>query len=259
MSKQGRFTSNRKSPSKAGVVWGSDSWKDDLGEYTNVTFSDNQVKPQKHPTPQSGVAHWTFNDSETDGSTLYDVWGDHNGTLHSITTGVDGRYSDAYQFDGSGYVDFDRSILAELSNTSFSIAVRVYRTGAGTVVGFIQDGYDDYILLRQNSEYPNYRLSNGLELNTPWTEYTNRWVDVVMVFSLETSSLTVHIENTDVSETTTSNANSLDLTSEHASIGRDPRRPDHHFHGRISDLRLYNKALSPTEVDRLYHSGSIIS
>lgn len=254
-----RLTSRKKSSSNTDIVWGSKDWKDDLDEHTNITFSNGQIRPQKHTTPQSGIAHWTFNNSETQGSTLYDVWGNYNGTLHSVTTGVDGRFSDAYSFDGSGYVEFEQSVLSELSNTSFSVATRVYRTGTGTIVGFIADGFDDYILLRENSEYPNFRLSNNLELNTPWTDYTDRWVDIVLVFSLETDSLTLYIENTLVSETSISNANPLDLTGEQAIIGRDPRHSDHHFHGRISDIRLYSEALSSNEVDRLYRTGSIIS
>jgi len=159
---------------------------------------------------------------------------------------------------GSGFIEFDRTILSELSQTSFSILARVYRTGPGTIIGFISDNYDDYVLLRQTSDYPNFRLSNELQLDTPWTAYTDRWIDVILVFSIESNSLTLYIENQHIDETSVTNAHSLDLTNETANIGRDPRSRDQGFRGRISDLRFYNKAITPDEVDRVYHTGSII-
>ncbi|MFD1570217.1 LamG domain-containing protein [Halorubrum laminariae] len=257
MSNQGKFTTNRKTPAEV-VAWGSAGWEDDLDDHSNITISQGRIKPQVHTRPPSGITHWTFNDSEIQDTTISDVWGDHNGTLHSVTTSVEGRSSDAYSFDGSGFIEFDRDILSELSQTSFSIAIRVYRTGPGAIIGFISDNHDDYILLRQRSDYPNFRLSNQLELDTPWATYTDRWVDIILVFSIETDSLTLYIENEQVDETTITNALPLDLTNERASIGRDPRSYDRGFHGRISDLRFYNKAITQDEVDRLYHTGSII-
>lgn len=253
-----RLTSHRKPPTRSEVAWGTNGWEDDLDDHSNITISQGRIKPQTHTRPPSGIVRWTFNDSETHSSTISDVWGDHNGTLHSVTTGVDGRFSDAYSFDGSGFIEFDRTILSELSQTSFSILARVYRTGPGTIIGFISDNYDDYVLLRQTSDYPNFRLSNELQLDTPWTAYTDRWIDVILVFSIESNSLTLYIENQHIDETSVTNAHSLDLTNETANIGRDPRSRDQGFRGRISDLRFYNKAITPDEVDRVYHTGSII-
>ncbi len=46
------------------------------------------------------VSYWTFNKASMQGETVKDVWGENNGTIKGEPKAVEGKFSEAMEFDG---------------------------------------------------------------------------------------------------------------------------------------------------------------
>ena len=52
------------------------------------------------------VSYWTFDKTDIDGDTVKDVFGENDGTMKGDPKVVEGKVSQALEFDGDDYVDF---------------------------------------------------------------------------------------------------------------------------------------------------------
>lgn len=164
---------------------------------------------------------------------------------------------ESINFDGNNeYLSIDSDVLTRVSNNDFSISFWAYKADSsdGTIIGFIGDNYDDYILLRENSQYPNFRLSNAAEVDTSWSGFRGQWTHVTVTYDDDTSTNKVYFDG----ELKDSNSGSgqLDISDENPSVGRDGRDQDY-YEGHLDELRIYNRELNETEVQKLFNTEDI--
>lgn len=212
-------------------------------------------------TPTNGlVGYWSFNEEKTENRWVKDISGlKNNGSLEgNIDTNTRGRIGGSYAFDGGSYISNKQSVLEEISNTSFTIQTWIYRdsTTDDTFVGFIDNDYDGFILIRNSNRYPNVRFENingtRLDLN-PSDLPEGEWENVVVAYSENTGEAKVFYNSELVASKSFAEeeSNKIDVKGEKADIGRDGRGNEY-FNGMIDEPRIYNRSLSQEEIQRLY-------
>lgn len=230
--------------------------------------------------PTNGlIAYWPFSGNANDAS-----GNGHHGTVYGATLVNDrfGIANRAYSFDGVDdsivvphHADF--SFPAEVS---FSISLwvkscdgdRVFSVGLWTkdftypYTDSVVQGYN--ISMNPNGEIGGHSYgtsSTGPDLNSVSTYADGKWHHAVLVAS---DTIKVPFENSRrwsglfvdgrlVDSDYNSNNNQVhDLSRNIADIviGRTPGFSTH-FNGLIDDIRIYNRALSATEVGNLYNEG----
>lgn len=206
--------------------------------------------------PTSGlVAFWPLS------NTTNDVSGNsYNGTATALTPFFD-RFTNnigAYEFDGttSSVAVADAAPL-RLGSGSFALNAWVklysYSSTASIIMGkrVVGTGNSGWSWGITNTGYLNF--SNGLT-NTPSnaTISTGSWHMVTVSYDYANSQkLSIYIDNVlHGSATGVSNANASTTASLY--VGRDNPGGAYFFDGELSDLRIYNRALSVTDVNNLY-------
>lgn len=223
------------------------------------------------------IGHWpldrrdTVTSSDTVG-TVFDRSGNsENGILTNFasikTARVIGRIFESLTFDGSND-RVNQTISANLGS-SFSVSAWVYPTKASTGAFSLQ-----CIVSSEVSSYSNYWFclgpfdNSGLKMHfglyegtnnplaiNPTTITLNKWVHVVGVRDVTSDTVNLYINGVlvnSVSDTTTSVPTYSDFN-----IGGQVSVANRFFGGRIDDVRLYNRALTGTEINALYRLGLI--
>jgi hypothetical protein len=209
-------------------------------------------------TLQKGlVGHWTMDDADTSGGTLYDRSAyDNHGTLkNGVTTGASSIIGEAYSFDTStDYLDLPRgnSILPTKATTCSLWAKRAGSTGdrqtvllTGRDVNSGVEFRDNLMRIHtQNNEARhNFGLTNG-----DWTH---------LALSYESGSGgAFYIDGSQVS----SISDGGDIVYPEF-YGNAPTIGSHggglyEFNGDVTDTRIYNRALSGSEISALYNMRS---
>jgi hypothetical protein len=222
------------------------------------------------------IAYYPFNNSAADSSGHA-----NNGIIHnaSPTTNRFGAGNSAYYFDGaSGYITVGDKAELRLNNTNFSINYWVnldeYISNSGSAVlaknnGPFQNGWNTSItgLGNVNGDPANgraghafYNVSGG---GDPFAIgklviATGNWSMVTVLYNLTKQQVSFYINgvlDTTVSNIPTPNPNtSVDLF-----IGKDGfvdpsgLTPPYYIKGKLDDIRIYNRALSISEIQRLFH------
>lgn len=209
-------------------------------------------------TPDSGVARYTFDSEDTNGSAI-DVWNGNDASISGATAGVSGANqtyttNEALSFDGSDdYVDPPSAIDSLIDNDIFSIAFWFY-------VDSNTSSPHDYGNGRCTLRY-EFKGSNGWE----WVIYdgsTDYWVTMGLTATGEWHHTVLTLNSSGVMEAyldgtskgTDSTASPQD--NKPVRIGGKASGVDF-WPGDVDDLRYYDKALSDTEVSNLYNNGSI--
>jgi len=201
------------------------------------------------------VGHWKFD--EGSGTIAYDASGnDNHGMLINSPEWVDGKMGGALEFDGSSnYVDCGNnaslSALSKLTVEAFfkpNTVSPLYQQIVGKQ-GFLNEYriilYENDIVSQIYDTTHEYsvRSSNG----GVYAE-AGVWYHAVMTY--DGANLKLYINGTLVdtlSLAITINPNYLPLN-----IGRNNSNV-FYFNGQIDDLRIYNRALSPEEIQDLYN------
>ncbi len=230
-----------------------------------------------HQEPQSGdglVAHWKLD--ETSGNTAYDAAGGKNGTVYGAawTAGLIGG---ALSFDGvDDYValpnnepiwlpreDFAVSLWCRFAQEATGLEVLVDLNAAasgtasnrlGCAVNRLDTGITGFSMVTGNGTlealYGNTPLAGG------------EWYHIVAVRQGTTQALYI---NTVVDGARTCSPDPIDYAGNYdddkVNLGRVSRAgitPAGYFGGLIDDVRLYNQALSQTQVDELYGAGVVV-
>jgi len=200
------------------------------------------------------IAYYPFNGNADDES----GYGNHGTVMGPVLTsdrfGVD---SSAYEFDGlSTYITVPNSPSLQSPTTELTqIAwINIYSWGSG--------GFWGPVLMKSNSSANafQYRLSVGTGgINTA----INNWENAVNVFdtlnfnnwymvasTLKNDTVKVYVNGVYKGEGTLTGPISLDTKP--LEIGRDTPGSTEVFHGKIDDIRIYNRALSESEIDTIY-------
>lgn len=216
--------------------------------------------------PDSGVSRWTFDTDDTDGSTAVDVWGGNDGTIVGATTGATGANqtyttNEAYSFDGTDdrvRVPDDASLRGF---SAFTVSLWVYLDNKNDDRGYAGKYSND----TNNGWYFHYDTSDDIHRfvnytgtgpnNVPFADSTPQagvWEHVTLTFeenaTAELYSNGAFVADAGVGEFANSSSDMF--------IG-DIADGTFMMDGRIDDVRLYDTALTDSEVSNLHTTGTI--
>jgi len=223
---------------------------------------------QKNFLTDGLVGYWSFDGNDISGTVAYDRAGTNNGTITGAVSTI-GRLGQALSFDGSGdRINLDTNRYAiNVESLSISFWEKTI-SSAGNVAVYSQgnSGSTNPVVVFGNyTMYPNaMSLSFRSDANSgnfegisdsstvyrdgEWHHFvgTRSGDDVVLYRDgSQVASTTLVGQGTG---TTTLNKQTI------GALGRSSYNFD--WPGLIDEVRVYNRALSPTEVEVLYNAGS---
>jgi len=234
---------------------------DILNDYGYIPFTyDPNVEnsPVLQVDSTNLMAHYKFNGNLLDSS-------GNNRTL-SQTGAITYNTSSQNSFPYSQYIDTTATAQTNFTttpdinqNVPISFAFWFFVSGTGT---YTMMGYGDYSLSSPSIQFDfngGNQLTVHAALSNRWTTSPtvsglsiNTWYHCVYTLN-NTASVQVILYLNGVSRATgTGNANQTLGTSKHLVIGESGDK-DRGFLGRIGDVRIYNKVLTPSEVLELYN------
>jgi hypothetical protein len=199
------------------------------------------------------IAYYPFNGNANDESN-----NNNHGTVNGATLTTDrfGNANNAYSFDGiDDYIDCGNDTSLDVTD-GITVCVWMYTTNNTDEMHPISKGtiYSswDLIVYNPNMQY-EFRVK-GPNLAPPCKNIlTNEWVHLVGVYN--GSSVSVYQNgNLCVSE---QGSGSIPTTSALLLIGKD-KDSRFEYEGKLDEIRIYDRALSSTEIYQLYTQGIII-
>lgn len=205
------------------------------------------------------VGHWKLDESS--GTTASDNAGGNDGTLISMNPGSDwvtGKVDGALDFDGSNdYVDCGNGVSLSLTGTSI------------TVIAWVRwDSNDSWSAIAMKTSSGSWTNGYGLYAHSNGTVnfYVTRWNQNRASASFAADGAWHHVAGTydgssvriwvdGVEGTPDAYTGNITDAADSFEIGRGASN-SYNFNGSIDDVRVYNRALTPTEVQTLYSLGS---
>jgi glucose/arabinose dehydrogenase len=190
-------------------------------------------------------AAYGFN--EGSGPTAFDVSGfDNRGTITGATWTSQGYYGSALAFDGgTAMVTVPNSPSLQLTS-AMTLEAWVYPTlVASQWTDIIEKGNDDYYLMA-TTEFggvPAVGSRFAATLFGPSTLPANTWTHVAATY--DGSSLRLYANGVQVSSR--AQTGTIPTSSDPLSFGGDPLFGQY-FSGRLDEIRIYDRALSPSEI-----------
>jgi hypothetical protein len=209
--------------------------------------------------PPSGLVSWWA----AVGNAL-DSAGTNNGTLQNGLGFASGRVGQAFNLDGtSQYVDVPSSASLNLSE-SLSVEAWVYprlpfnsvsapvikKAGEGSGQ---QDGYALELYPNGTAVFGVYvGAGTGWALTPPTSLPANQWSHVAGVF--DGTNVTFYLNG--VPSGVAAAPGQILPSGNHLQLGHDPSNPSRYFNGLIDEASVYRIALSASQVQAIYNSGS---
>jgi len=205
------------------------------------------------------VAYYPFN-----GNVIDESGNGNNGTVYGATLTTDrfDAQNNAYYFNGtSNYIKVDqRNTTLEFGTGDFTVSAwiqtdsskgeRVVSKGECFSAGWVLGHTKKIKIQLQSPPYgPIYSLSNDSINNGKWH---------FIILKRQRGIIYIYGDGV-IDSNTISFPYSLTNTNEYLTIGRcresEGACDNAFFTGKIDDIRLYNRALTDTEIDQLYHEG----
>ena len=222
---------------------------------TDHALNPSDISSEITATPSGKpalIAHLEFENNTRDSS--------ENGfdaIIHGSPMFAEGKFGRSIQLDGRNeYLSLPQ---ASINSEDFTFAVWVYWFGGNWVAGptwqrLFDFGYDTehYMFLtpQSNGENLRFAIKNGGDeqrLNAPALE-RNKWTHLAVVLDGDTGKLYINGKLADKQTITIDPADLKPITTW---IGKSTFNNDPMFLGRIDDLRIYNHALSESEIKTL--------
>lgn len=220
------------------------------------------------------VGYWTFDRAHV-------VWADttteikdsastnHGNALGSLAAGslTVGKQGQALTFNGSSdYVDVPDNSSLDIDTTSLTIA---FWMKLSSMPGSGIYGASPYIIFDKaygGSAYTVFIGNNGMLFNLPsgaggigssFTPVLNQWMHYVAVFDNANDISRVYLDGS-LHDTATNQVGNLDQNDYSLRIGYKTYSgtTGTYFNGTLDDVRIYNRALSSSEVYQLYTAGT---
>lgn len=232
---------------------------------TNDTVANSAVKKTTVNVSENTlfanglVGLWSFNGADISGVSAYDRSGQgNNGTLTNGPTVTPGRIGQALSFNGANNVIIGTATTYRFTAEDFTISA-----WAKTSVGYVSQGSGvnaiigrgftttsgSYGLFINNANKPTFNIEGNSVVGN-MTIHDGQWHHLVGVRTGSVSQLWVDgvLAGTGAAANLTSNSVSL-------GIGADDSGGIRFFNGTIDEARIYNRALSGTEIWNLYQAG----
>ena len=241
-------------------------------EDATIDTSDLNVLGQNWLTFASAlpdIAHWTMNDN-TDNTTVADSIGGNDGTARQNTSilHTTGQIDGALTFDGaSDYIDLGSPAASDnLPADDFTVSAWIYdesATGKGIIIGVFPDGTTGWILRKQRKESGGYidfwvgHSTTNAYLATPQGSLgPDTWHHVVVVWEGDAKTCRLYIDGFESSYVTNTpgDGSYISDASYDKEIGRMALAGGiQFFAGKIDDVKIFDRALSDTEIEALYN------
>jgi len=185
------------------------------------------------------VGYWPFNGNANDES-----GNGNNGTVNgaTLTSDRNGNSGKAYSFDGfNNYISVNRNFLSKftLSVWFFSANSQLYNP--------LVDAFDANWEIQLKNNSPDYvsfiSANNYQEYISTQTISNNNWYHLVCTYSSNVVKLYLNGNLTDQF-----NVNPLTNNNGNYNFGASLTGADQFFNGSLDDIRIYNRALSSSEV-----------
>ncbi len=220
------------------------------------------------------VGYWTFNNQDMNWKTgtVNDVSGNANngqllGKFSTTTSPVPGKMGQGLRFDGVGnYVNLGTSAtLIGAGTKTIAMWVNLVSTGAGEYLYTQYDGsgtnsWGKSILVNSNGTIQAAWTSAGF--STPYYLSTNailfnKWSHVAFIFSGSTGTLYINgvSQGSQSIGTEDTNVDQLRLCGRWGATANTGNAVM--CKGSLDDVRIYNRALSASEVKQLYLAGQV--
>ena len=218
------------------------------------------------------VGMWSFNGPDLTTTTAYDRSGQgNNGTLTNGPVPAAGKIGQALNFDGvNDYINVGSgSSLDNLGPMTASAWIYAKSSGEGGLTGRI---FDKCMTGGSNNCWIFYQTTGGVGGLTFYVDGStilrrissngviqyNKWHHVLVTWDgVITTAASVHIyvDGNEVTYTTTTNGASRTSDAIESLIIGNTIDSNRTWDGLIDEVRIYNRALSPDEVKRLYNMG----
>ncbi|MEN8220402.1 MAG: LamG domain-containing protein, partial [Pseudomonadota bacterium] len=196
------------------------------------------------------VAYYAF-----DGNAQDESGNGNHGTVHGATLTDDrfGNLKSAYEFDGSNdYIEAPTNF----THTTFTVGAWI-KLKTHQCYGGIVDGYHnkwEFVMDCQAGgkklEFAEWKSGGGYnEHRASSTLNTSQWYHVAVVIDNTSGSFYI---NGQFDSTFTMTASALTPVSKFI-IGASLSGTAQYFNGNIDDIRIYNRAISKSEIQQLYH------
>ncbi|MCX2678658.1 alginate lyase family protein [Galbibacter sp. EGI 63066] len=245
-----------------------------IGSVTSTSFSDATLTDDKvyyyvvssvnkngesinsaevKSTVSGKTGYWKMD--ETSGMIATDSWADGNGTLHGDTTWSEGIADNSVLLDGSGdYVTFPEGLMKTTEDFTIATWVRLDEVAVWSrIFDFGTENNNSMFLTPRTSTSGEgirfaVKTTSGypkLSYNYTWTPDT--WTHIAVTLSGDTA--TMYINGGAVASSTGFTKRPLDLgNTTNNYLGKGQNAPDPYLKGSIDDFRIYNRALSETEI-----------
>ena len=229
-----------------------------------IAFCLVSVAPKIDDLANGLIAYYPFNDSGLDAS-----GNGNDGTLYNISSVPDrfGKANNAYHFDGyTSYITVPDKPSLRLANTDFtvnawvklevnnsyygSVIIGKRLTGGGNGWSMMVGGY-------AQSPIGTIVFGPGGGSNNAFGTRVvtlNQWEMVTCIYKAATMQLSIYVNGV-LDNTTSSILPSNPLTNTLMYIGKDdPSVPanGYFFQGSLDEIRMYNRAISSDELQKLY-------
>ncbi|MBF0103148.1 MAG: LamG domain-containing protein, partial [Desulfobacterales bacterium] len=210
------------------------------------------------------VAYYPFNGNANDES-----GNGNNGTVNgaTLTTDRNGNANSAFSFNGSGNIISIDSNPSLNPTSSLTLVCWVYPLMYNTNGTGIITKNDQYILGINWPQGGNTQELNLWLYKQGWSLYAlgkvplNSWSYVAAVYNGNTASLYINgmligTHNGTLITGTQTTASQINTTTNKLIIGTGNASTSQYFKGTIDNIRIYNRALSESEIQQLYNENS---
>jgi chitodextrinase len=204
------------------------------------------------------VAYWTMNSADISGVTLYDKSGNGNdGTINGATV-TNGKSGDALSFDGTN----DYVSISGLLGTPTNITLSAWaRLDAADTNGAELISLGDYVAIRVDDSSGGTKgfyfdtTNNWRGVNTNVDYAGTGWHHFAYVVDDTNNSQKMYVDGIERASASWTNPIQYTTLGSNTEIGRHANGTgSYDFNGIIDDVRIYNQALSATEIQNVFNS-----
>jgi autotransporter-associated beta strand protein len=228
--------------------------------YTIAAVDGSTEYPESAPvaaTPKLGQwDYWKFNDST--GTKAVDSWGARHGTLTGGTSAVSGLQDKAVQLNGSnGYVALPSGLMVSVNDFTVAGWVKLNTASSWSRIFDFGTSQTNYMFLSPVSGNNTIRyaikVNGGTEqqINSTSPLPAGEWHHVAVTLLGNLGTLYVDGVAVGTNTNMSNKPSALGITSLNY-IGRSQFSADPYLNAIVDEFRIYNRALSATELKTVY-------